>query len=191
MLLMMRDLGVTVQNVFALPEYTNPFTNTANSANQTTPLFGAVVDMGGQTNLRRPLFLAEQLANSAILPYLLTTTVSGANPTWNQPLSTNDNIQLAAAHEIQVFAFSDGGKKRSIIAFNLSRTQSLPVKASGAGAPTDVPVSISLLTSTNLTDTNEAGAKVAIQTETVNGFSSETVAYLPPYSMVVLQWSVN
>jgi alpha-L-arabinofuranosidase len=191
MLLMMRDLGVTVQNVFALPEYTNLFTNTASSASATTPLFGAVVDMGGQTNLRRPLFLAEQLANSAILPYLLTTTVSGANPTWNQALSTNDNIQLTGAHEIQVFAFSDGGNKRSIIAFNLSRTQSLPVEATGAGAPSEVPVSISLLTSTNLTDTNEASAKVAVQTETVSGFPAGTVAYLPPYSMFVLQWNVD
>ncbi len=191
MLLMMRDLGVTVQNVFALPEYSNPFTNTASSASETTPLFGAVVDMGGQTNLRRPLFLAEQLANSAILPYLLTTTVSGANPTWNQALSTNDNIQLTGAHQIQVFAFSDGGKKRSIIAFNLSRTQSLPVNAIGAGAPSDVPISISLLTSTNLTDTNEASAKVAIQNETFSGFPAGTVAYLPPYSMFVLQWNVD
>jgi hypothetical protein len=192
MLLMMRDLGVTVENLYALPEYSNPFTNTATSASETTPLFGAVVDMGGQTNLRRPVFLAEQLANSAILPYLLNTTASGANPTWNQPLSSNDDIKLTGAHELQVFAFSDGAKKRSVIAFNLSRTQSLPVKPSGAGAPpADVPISISLLTSKNVTDTNEASSNVTIQSRIVNGYPSGTVISLPPYSMTVFTWSVD
>jgi len=192
MLLMMRDLGVTVQNLYALPEYSNPFTNTASSGSETTPLFGAVVDMGGQTNLRRPVFLAEQLANTAILPYLLNTTASGANPTWNQALSSNDNIQLTGAHEIQVFAFSDGAKKRSVIAFNLSRTQSLPIKPSGAGAPpANVPISISLLTSGSITGSNEAGSNVTIQNRIVSGYPSGTVIYLPPYSMTVFTWSVD
>ena len=191
MLLMMRDLGVTVQNLYALPEYANPFTNTASGATETTPLFGAVVDMGGQSNLQRPVFVAEQLANTAILPYLLTTTISGANPTWDQPLSTNDNIELSGAHQLQVFAFSDGAQKRSLIAFNLNRTQTIAVKASGAGAPPDGPITISVLNSANLTDTNEVEANVAIQSWTVSGYPPGTVAYLPPHSMVVLTWNAN
>ena len=70
MLLMLRDLGVTTQCLFALPEYVNDFVSTASPrpARETMPLWGAVVDMGGPTNARRPQFLAEQLANAAILP---------------------------------------------------------------------------------------------------------------------------
>ncbi len=192
MLLMMRDLGVTVQNVFALPEYNNPFTNASGVQTGTTPLFGAVVDMGGQSNLRRPLFLAEQIVNGAILPHLLNTTVSGANPTWNQPLSTNDNIELKNAHRLQSFAFSDGGTKRSLILINLSRTEWLPVTGSGAGAPpADSPIAVSVLSSASLTDTNETSAKVKITNETLNGYTPGTVANLPPYSIVVLTWSVD
>ncbi len=191
MLLMMRDLGITVQNVYSLPEYANPFTNPSSGSPETAPLFGAVVDMGGQTNLRRPLFLAEQLANTAILPYLLNTTVSGANPTWNQARSTNDDIELAGAHYIQAFAFSDGGSKRSLILFNLSRTQSLPVSATGAGAPYNVPLSISLLNAPNLTDTNETTSTVGISTVNAAALSTGAVAYLPAHSMAVIQWTVR
>jgi alpha-L-arabinofuranosidase len=190
MLLMTRDLGITVQNMFALPEYNNSFTNPGSSAPETSPLFGAVVDMGGETNLRRPIFLAEQLANTAILPDLLTTTLSGANPTWNQPHSTNDNIQLSAAHELQTFAFSDGGSGRSLILFNLSRTSSLPITLSGADGPTGA-LGVSVLASTNLTDTNEATSKVRIVDYTVQNYSPGTLAYIPPHSMIVVKWTAR
>jgi hypothetical protein len=73
MLLMMRDLGVKTQNVWSLPGISNQFTNT-NGGSEISPLFGTVIDMGGQTNLRRPVFLAEQLTNTAILPNMLATT---------------------------------------------------------------------------------------------------------------------
>jgi hypothetical protein len=53
--------------------------------------------MGGQTNLRRPQFLAEQLANTAILPTMLAISVTGANPTWDQPKSANDDVSLDKA----------------------------------------------------------------------------------------------
>ena len=56
MLLMMRDLGITTQNMFALPEYINGFSNTS-VPNETVPLWGSVIDMGGETNLKRPQYL--------------------------------------------------------------------------------------------------------------------------------------
>ncbi len=48
--------------------------------NETVPLWGSVIDMGGETNLKRPQYFGLQLANSAILPTMLATTVSGAQP---------------------------------------------------------------------------------------------------------------
>ncbi len=190
MLIMIRDLGITTQSMFALTEYQNSFSNTAN-ANETMPLWGSVIDMGGETNLKRPQYLAEQLANSAILPTMLTTTVSGANPTWNQALSTNDSIQLANAHYLQPFAFTDG-THYSVVVFNLSRSGSLPVTFSGPNAPTG-NVLISQFTSTNLTDNNEGltsntpVVKGATQT-TVTNFNPATSYSLPPYSMTVFLW---
>jgi alpha-L-arabinofuranosidase len=186
MLLMARDLGITTQNLWALPGYNNGFSN-SNGGSESTPLFGSVIDMGGQSNLRRPTFLAEQLANTAILPTILTTTLSGANPTWAQALSTNDSIQLSAAHEIQSFAFTDGGNNRSVIVFNLSRTTARPVTFSGSNIPTG-SVNLGQLTSANLTDTNETASNVKITNSTLSNFQSSTPYSLPPFSMTVFTW---
>jgi alpha-L-arabinofuranosidase len=189
LLLMIRDLGITTMNVWALPEYENAFINSANGS-ETTPLFGTVVDMGGSTNLRRPTFIGQQLANSAILPTVVQTTISGANPTWTQPLSTNGNIQLNNAHEIQSIAFSDGASSRSVVVFNLSRTQALPVTFSGPNAPTGT-VTLSQLTSANLTDTNETADVVNTTSSTLSNFQPATSYSLPPFSMTVFSWQVG
>ena len=85
--------------------------------NESAPVFGTVVDMGGATNRVRPVFLAEQLANEAILPAMLHVSVRGANPTWNQAQSKNDNVQLENAHVLQTFAFKNGNE-RSLIVLN-------------------------------------------------------------------------
>jgi hypothetical protein len=190
MLLMMRDLGITTQNMFALPEYIGGFANSA-VPNEHVPLWGSVIDMGGETNLKRPQFYGLQLANSAILPTMLATTVSGANPTWTQPQSTNDSIQLASAHYLQSFAFTDG-TQHTIVVFNLSRNGSLPVTFSGANAPSG-SVLINQLTSTNPTDNNEGiftnNPLVAGPTQTSAGnFNPATPYSLPPYSMTVFVW---
>ena len=50
MLLALRDLGVTEQCFFALTEFRNGFTSPGGGTARTTPLFGAVVDMGGATD---------------------------------------------------------------------------------------------------------------------------------------------
>lgn len=187
MLLMLRDLGITTQNIWALNGYNNQFNNTASGGSETTPLFGSVIDMGGQSNLRRPNFLAEQLANSAILSTLLPTTLSGANPTWGQALSANDSIQLSGAHTIQSFAFSDGVHSRSIIVFNLSRTAALLVTFSGPSVPTGT-VNVGQLTSAKITDNNETTGQVGITNSTISNFQASTPYSLPPFSMTVLTW---
>jgi len=181
MLLMLRDLGITTQNFFALPEFRNDFTNPSGQK-ETMPLWGAVVDMGGATNRRRPTFLALQLLNSALLSTEITTDISGPNPTWNQPLSTNDKIALDHAHELQTFAFAEG-TRRSLILLNLSRTQSLPVRFDGSEAPNG-GVTQTVLTAPHITDSNEL--QDLVEPHPTPYSAAET---LPPHSLTVLTWS--
>jgi hypothetical protein len=181
MLLMLRDLGITAQNFFALPEYRNDFTSTSGQK-ETMPLWGAVVDMGGVTNRRRPTFLALQMLIHALLSTEITTELSGANPTWNQPLSSNDKIQLTNAHELQTFAFAEG-THRSLILLNLSRTQSLPIHLAGPEAPTGA-VTQTVLTAAHITDSNEQADLVEPHPTPYS--AAET---LPPHSLTVLTWS--
>ena len=189
MLLMLRDLGVTTQCLFALPEYVNDFLSTAQPkpAHETMPLWGAVVDMGGATDARRPQFLAEQLVNAAMLQTMLRTRVSGADPTWNQPLSTNAKVKLEGAHLIQSFAFADG-PKHSLILMNLSRGQALPVEFAGAGAPRG-DVQQSILTAASITAGNEEKNEVAVTTRRLAAFPAHQPYMLPPFSITTLTWT--
>jgi hypothetical protein len=193
MLLMLRDDGIINQAVFALPEYVNGFNNTAKpNARETVPLWGTVVDMGGETNRVRPTFLSEELANSAIADKMLLTTVSGSNPTWEQPESTNAKVKLGGAHLIQSFAFTDGARC-SVVLFNLSRNAALPVTLSGAMAPhgPHATVQVGRLTSAHISDGNERAQTVDIKHETLSDFDPAKSYSLPPYSMTVLSWSVS
>ena len=183
MLLMMRDLGVKNESIWELPGDFNGFQNSADQTQEKTPLYGVVVDMGGATNLRRPQYLAEMLANEAILPEMMETRLSGANPTWTQKKSANDDIQLDKAHYLQTFAFADGAR-RSLVVLNLSRTKGLPITFSGVGAPSGV-VQVSRLTAGSITDTNETQSKVVVVKSLVVGSAPMVV---PAFSMTVLEW---
>ncbi len=185
MLLMLRELGITTQCLFALPQFANRF-NEPDHAGKTTPLWGSVVDMGGPTNLRRPTYLALQLLNQAILKDELTTHLTGANPTWDQPASPNGPTPATRAHLLQAFAFADGAK-HSLILLNLSRTSALPVTFSGANAPTG-SVFEARLTAKNITDTNEQQPTVTTVTRPLSAFNPATPYALPPFSVTVLKW---
>ncbi len=188
MLLMMRDDNVALQTMFCLPGYINGFTNT-NGGGADVQIWGTVVDMGGATNLSRPQFLAEQLANTAVGGTMLATVQTGSNPTWNEN-SKNDPshaIVINGAHYLQSFAFTNG-TSNSLILFNLSRTASLPVTFSGVNAPTGT-VQQGLLTASALTDSNENSSRVAIANSTIQNFNPSATTTLPPYSMTVYQWS--
>ena len=187
MLLMMRDLGIKTESIWSLAGYDNRFNNTVHAGDEHVKLFGVVVDMGGATNRRRPQFLAEELANRAILPTILATKLTGANPTWHQPLSQNDSIQIDQAHELQVFAFGDGAR-RSLIVFNLSRTRALPISFSGAAAPVG-HVEVSQLTAGDVSDSNEERNDVVIkELPAASGLPRFVV---PRYSMTVFRWGVG
>jgi hypothetical protein len=189
MLLMLRDLGVKDQSVWALSGYDNGFTNAATQQRETTKLFGVVVDMGGETNLRRPQFYAEQMVNAAVLPTMLRTQIQGSDPVWQQAKSANNGIALDDAHELQTFAFADGDK-RSLVVLNLARTEALPVRFGGVGAPAG-PVEVSRLSAAKITDNNEARDEVVPVTTRVAGFDPRAAFLLPPFSMTVLRWTVR
>ncbi len=179
MLLMLRQLGVTDQTMFALPQL-----SFNRGDGKSARLWGSVVDMG-VTNRRRPQFLAAQLANQALSGSMLKTTHSGADPTWNQALV--NGVQFNNAHYLLSFAFSQG-TTRNLVVFNYHRTSALPVTFTGANAPNGT-VTVQQLTSPNITDTNESAANVNLTSQTLSGFVPSSNFTLPPYSMTLLTWT--
>ena len=178
--------GIITQNLYALPQW--EFSISTSGGASEVYLWGAVVDMGGQTNLRRPQYLALQLANQTIPAgaAMLTTTQSGANPTWNQSLV--NSVQLNGVQDIESFAFSNGSQS-GLILLNLNLTSAEPVTFSGVNAPTGT-VQVTQLTAPAITDTNESSSLVAPVTST-QSFTSSTTLSLAPYSMTALTWSTT
>jgi hypothetical protein len=182
-LVMLRDLGIKVQNTFQLGGGDYPFNNTTGTnRHETSPVWGVVVDMGGATNRVRPVFLAQQLVNETIRSEMLTTSISGDNPTWDQPQSANDNFGLDRVHELQSFAFADSAST-TLIVVNLSRTSPRTVAVAGPCAPRGA-VTVQTLTSTKITDSNELQENVrAAKREEQNVVPGSSVFTLPPFSM--------
>jgi len=185
MLLMLRDLGITNQSTYSLPGYSNKFRNPGDKA-ESTPLWGMVVDMGGPTNRRRPLFLAEQLANQVILSTMLETKVTGADPVWKQDAGKNTGVSIDKAHELQVFAFGEG-RRRSLIVFNLDRKHALPITFSG-DRPSGL-VRLSQLTAAHITDSNEQTETVHVTHADLPDFQPAEAYALSPFSMTAFEWS--
>ncbi|WP_446745055.1 chitobiase/beta-hexosaminidase C-terminal domain-containing protein [Silvibacterium acidisoli] len=173
-------LGVTVQNTYELPGYIYYASN-----GESTQLFGMVVDMNGVTDLRRPTFIGQALANTAIQGQMVQTAQTGNNPTWAQ-LPNFDDLLAMTAHYIQSFAFVNG-TSHSAVLFNLSPTTALPVILSGANAPNGT-VNVSVLNSTNITDSNETSNVVGVKTSTAT-ITPTTTYTLPAHSMTVLTWT--
>jgi hypothetical protein len=180
--------GVLTQNLFQLAQFINPLpTSTSQPAVRNANLFGSVVDMG-VTDWRRPQFLALQMANNAISTAsanMLQTVHTGANPTWNQPLV--QDVQLNNAHYLQSFAFNNGSQY-SLIVINTNRTTALPVTFAGYNVPAG-NVQLQQLTSANITDNNENALVVAPVSSTLTSFNPATPLSLPPFSMTVLTWT--
>jgi hypothetical protein len=185
MLLMLRDLGVTNQLTYALTGYANKFTNPRDVAER-CPLWGVVVDMGGPTNRRRPVFLAQQMADEALLSHMLETRLTGNDPIWNQGPNQNTEGQLQNAHELQAFAFGQG-RRRSLVVFNLSRKESHLITISG-DSPAD-SVRVSQLTSPRPTDTNEENDVVRVKHTSLTTFKTKKPYSLPPVSMTTFEWT--
>ena len=144
-----------------------------------------VVDLDGASNRVRPSFLAQQLANEAIRPTMLTTAIRGEDPIWNQTRSANGKIELSHVHEIQSFAFTDASTS-SLIVINLSRTSAHSIRVAGSCAPQG-DVRVQTLSSGKITDGNENADTVKIVTREDHGIvPGESVLSLPPFSITSL-----
>ena len=181
MLQMMRA-GVKYLNAGVIPR--GEFSRTDGSS---VKLLGGVSDVA-TTDRRGPQFLTQALANSVIGGDMLQTVQSGANPTWNQPLSS-DNVRFNGAHYLQSFAFLDDSSA-SVIVFNLDQTSALPVTFSGPNAPSGT-VQMTQIASAKITDNNESSALVQPATQTLSSFNPATPFMLPPFSMTLLRWTVD
>lgn len=179
MLLMMHDLGICDQGCFSLGGY-----RATRSDNKTVAIWGITHDMGNGDR-KRPQFLALQLANQALSGTMVSTSHSGDDPTWDQPLA--NRIFYTGAHYLQSYATSEGQNK-SVIIFNLHRTDILPVTFSGPNAPSGT-VSIQQLASANITDNNESTQNVNISTSALSQFDPNATFNLPPFSMTLLKWT--
>jgi len=181
MLMMLRDLGIKDQMLYSLTIYAY-----RREDNKTVFLWGAVRDVGA-TERKRGQYLALQLANQAIAGDLVQTIHSGDNPTWDQPLL--NGVQFNGAHYLQSFAFADGDE-RSLVLFNLHRTDSLQLNFTGPLAPAGT-VTMSTLTSAAINDTNEDSDVFQITNQTFNDFDPSQTLSVLPYSMTVLQWRAD
>ena len=177
-LLQMMGIGVKPQNLFTLTGVHN-----ITQYGTRTNLWGAVLDIGGSTNIKRPTWLAEQMVNAAVLPTMLQTTQTGM-VTYNQGASQNDYLPaINNVQNIRSYAFSDG-VNTSLVVINMSRTGSTTVAL--AGVPVTTPTTVTQLTSANITDANETSQLVSPRVLT--GKWTPTAFSLPPFSMTTFVW---
>ena len=186
MLSMQKNAGIQVQNMFALTEYQNY------CGSAICPLWGAVIDMGGESGRWRPTALMLQLANDAILGMSseITTTQTGLG-TFNSGATKNDAPSLLSPFQpvfgipvFESYAFTDGNGNYSMILINKNMYSPQTVTLSGSIVPTST-TRVEKVTSGAITDTNENSAKVILSTATVSAVRTVNV---PAFSAVMLRW---
>lgn len=174
MLRMLRDADVRNQALFSLPQWQF-------KRRDGTPvkLWGSVVAMGAEGR-KRPQFLAEMLANRAIVGNLVAVEMSGLQPTHALP-ATSNGMRPDPVHELDAYAFQNG-RNHSLIVFNYGLEQSRRLHLEAPGLRRGAR--LWRLASGSPGDSNEDRELVTIRTE---AFSGQDLA-LSPCSMAVLEW---
>jgi len=178
MLTMLKDCGIREQVFFSLPGFRYSF-----SENRTAALWGIQRDFG-PTQRKRPHFYAQSMLNRALAGDLVRTLHTGDDPTWS--VDNVNRVSLSNAHIIQSHAFRNGSR-RALLVFNLDRELSRRVTFSGMGAPSG-DVTLTRLTSQEVTDHNEDAEVVAPVVEHQEAFDPDVPLELPPFSMSLLEW---
>jgi hypothetical protein len=176
MLTMMEDLGVNLQCAFSSLQYAFRLEN-----GDQARLWGMLRDVEA-TGRRRPTWLGVELANRAIRGAMVATVQSGADPTWSQS-PINGVSESLTVPEIQSFAFHDGGAW-SVILFNLSRTETLPVTLDLPASPEGTATRHQIAPA-SIHDDNEDS--VAVTIETAPADTSQALD-LPPHSVTAIIW---
>ena len=176
MLRMLRDHGIRDQMLYSLSQF-----QYKRSDGKVARLWGAVVEMGAEGR-KRPQFLAESMANRAIRGDLMRVEVSGENPVHDQ-LGGNDGVNLKGVHEIDAYAFQEGGS-HGLIVFNYGLHKARRVVLEAPGLASNPSVNQWRLISPGPGATNEGVVQVRVEKELFQG----TELSLAPCSMVVLEW---
>jgi hypothetical protein len=177
MLLMLHDQHVRDQGLFSLAGFESPATG------HTSALWSVVHDMG-VTDRKRPQYLAARMENDALAGDMISTAHAGDDPTWT--VTNLNRVSFANAHCLHSYAFATR-TNCSLIVFNLSRSNALPVRFAGYHPPRGT-VQMQRLSSPNITDHNERSNVVAIAYSTITNFDPAATFALPPFSMTLLQW---
>jgi hypothetical protein len=149
-------------------------------------LYGAVADMAA-SGRRRPVYLALQLANEALMGDMIATRHGGPDPAIEQP--GMNGVKRNTFRAIESFAFA-AGKRRSLILLNVSVTGALDVQFSGPNAPHGL-VQVDRLSSGDIRVNNEDAEHLAIERRSAAAFDPSYPLLLPPHSMTVLHWTQN
>lgn len=171
-------LGITEQNEFVLPQWQ------ANGGSGQGPIWGVATHMD-TSGILRPQFLTQELTDNCIgsgSPSLLTSSVSGASPTWTQNIDWfGTTVSSVTSHYLHGYLLSNG----CVALFNTSTTNSYGVTLS-AGSGVTLPsgsVTEQQVTSTNPNDNNESTENVSISTAHLSNFNPASTITLPPFSM--------
>ncbi|MEM3113509.1 MAG: LamG-like jellyroll fold domain-containing protein, partial [Candidatus Pacearchaeota archaeon] len=188
MLTYMKYLGVKKQTAFTFTGYSFSVGKDSNNVIQYVKLWGMIGQLQNPGS-KRGTFLANEVANKGIFGDMVNTSHSGDNPTWIQtPL---DSIsQAVTVPFIQSFAFRQG-TNRSVLLFNLHRTDSLNVQIFTPAIPSSSAMKY-VYYSNDIYASNENASYVVNYTTTqINNFSNGYMLSLPPHSLTVLKWNDN
>lgn len=137
-------------------------------------------------------------ANTAVVSYnpntntaVLSNACSAGGPV-SISVIQNSIAANAAVPLVQTFGFSDGAGSYSLIAYNLSLTNSEAITFFGAAAPAGT-VTKTVFTSTNITDNNEAvaiGGTPVVSTPSSTTLANPAGDTLPPFSITTYAWTI-
>ncbi|MBN1446943.1 MAG: hypothetical protein JXA28_03345, partial [Bacteroidetes bacterium] len=178
MLVYQRDFAARDQCAFSSLQYSFRLDN-----GDYARLWGMLRDVEA-TGRKRPTWLGMEVANKAVMGAALRTVHSGDNPSWLQP-AINGIGEETRVREVQSFAFTEG-HRRSVVLFNLSLTESRPVRLDFDGIPGGAWQYT--LASESIHDDNEDSTTVVIDSTLVFEFSPGYEFHLPPHSVTVLRW---
>ena len=187
MLLYMTELGAREQCAFAACGYSFRFDTSGGwppAQNQFVQVWGMLRDLY-HYDLRRPTWLGAELANKAIMGDAITTTHTGANPTWTQS-AINGVGTVTTVPYVQSFAFRDGNQY-GVVLMNLSLDEHQGVRLNVPGTPL-ASANVYKIVPSNITDINATTEVVTMTSELLPNFHQAYEMILPPHTIHAVVW---
>ncbi|MFP4224671.1 MAG: hypothetical protein ACLFVN_11430 [Phycisphaeraceae bacterium] len=197
MLMLMKAYGVRTQNLASLAQFDHGAGGTGNSGLKLRGP-GQVTNLCPRERRYRPSFLAAGVANEVIGGDLIQTVHEGEDPvfdargrfdwSWKNRDAQPTTVNVPVIHS---YGFREGDR-RGLVLISLDVSRPRPVEIAFAGDAAGGRAERWMLTADELDADNEPGhePEVAVQHEELTGFASGHALELPPFSMVVYEWSV-